>query len=214
MKSLGKLTQIISVVFCMLFLAACTTAAVDDSLTPTPQATIQPTTQEASQPTTETALVDGTSTTAAENVANSQVQTQAQTETTNQEVASLTPPVDNSKAMTFLPFEGAPASKAGSFTRFLNSSAQSNGLSVLPATRAGATYKVKGYFSALSDGTGTLLVYVWDIVDGTGKRLHRINGRERSGITRTDPWQAITDREIERVAADTTKRLKAWVETR
>ena len=205
-------------------LAACTSTNVEQGLTPQPVASQ---TQPATAPTVQTdpnALTAQTTPTPSQNVAESQLQQQAgnqvqstglagqnsQTPSTTQQVASL----DTSKAITFLPFEGAPQSKASSLTRSLNSSAQTNGLAILPATRAGAKYRVKGYFSALNDGNGTLLVYVWDVVDGSGKRLHRINGRERTGTTKTDPWQAITDAEIERVAQDTTARLKTWVDKR
>lgn len=208
-------------------MAACTSANVEQDLAPQPILN-QP--QPVTTPTAQTdpnALVSQTTPTPSQNVTESQLQPQAgnqvqptglaagSTQTPSQiqqtqEVASL----DTSKAMTFLPFEGAPQSKASSLTRLLNSTAQSNGLAILPATRKGAKYRVKGYFSALNDGNGTLLVYVWDVVDGSGKRLHRINGRERTGTSRTDPWQAITDAEIERVAKDTTSRLKTWVDKR
>ena len=205
-------------------LTACTSANIEQDLAPQP---VVSQTQPATTPTAganPTALAAQSATTPSQNVTESQLQQQAnsqapstnltntnvQTPKATQQVASL----DTSKAMTFLPFEGAPQSKASSLTRLLNSSAQADGLAILPATRAGAKYRVKGYFSALNDGNGTLLVYVWDVVDGSGKRLHRINGRERTGTSKTDPWQAITDAEIERVAKDTTSRLKTWVEKR
>ena len=208
----------------LLTIAACTGASVEQDLTPQP---IVSQTQPAITPSAQTdpnALATQTSPTPVQNVTEAQLQPQtgnqaqstgladgsAQTPSATQEVASL----DTSKAMTFLPFEGAPQSKANSLTRSLNSSAQANGLAILPTTRAGAKYRVKGYFSALNDGNGTLLVYVWDVVDGSGKRVHRINGRERTGTSKTDPWQAITDAEIERVAKDTTSRLKTWVDKR
>lgn len=208
----------------LLTIAACTSASVEQDLAPQP---IISQTQPAITPSAQTdpnALATQTSPTPVQNVTEAQLQPQtgnqaqstgladggAPTPTTTQEVASL----DTSKAMTFLPFEGAPQSKASSLTRSLNSSAQANGLAILPTTRAGAKYRVKGYFSAFNDGNGTLLVYVWDVVDGSGKRVHRINGRERTGTSKTDPWQAITDVEIERVAKDTTSRLKTWVDKR
>jgi hypothetical protein len=87
-------------------------------------------------------------------------------------------------------------------------------LNLLSPTQPGAAYRVQGYFSALSDGSGTLLVYVWDVLDASGKRVHRINGQERSGSTNVDPWQSITDDELRRVADRTTVQLKSWVETR
>lgn len=207
-------------IFLLSIMAACTSANIEQDLTPQPVVS-QPAPVATVNQTDPNALTAQTTQTPGQSVTEAQLQQQSnQVQTTGladagtpspiatQQVASL----DTSKAITFLPFEGAPQSKASSLTSLLNSSAQSNGLAILPPTRTGAKYRVKGYFSALNDGNGTLLVYVWDVVDGTGKRLHRINGRERSGTSKTDPWQAISDAEIERVAKDTTSRLKTWVD--
>ena len=208
----------------LLTIAACTSANVEQDIAPQPIVSqTQPVTTPTGQ-TDPTALAAQATPAPGQNITESQLQQQTtnqvqstgladgsvQTPTATPEIASL----DTSKAMTFLPFEGAPQSKASSLTRSLKSSGQANGLAILPATRAGAKYRVKGYFSALNDGNGTLLVYVWDVVDGSGKRVHRINGRERTGTTKTDPWQAITNVEIERVAKATTSRLKTWVDKR
>ena len=232
MTAFLKLIKALTTIMVLSVMAACTTASVEDNLTAQPQplvtetATQPQTAIETTQQANANALASPTTTSPGQNVTESQLQQQTATQvqstglvdpatnvtapSSNQQVASL----DTSKAMTFLPFEGVPQAKTASLTRLLNTSAQANGLTILPATRTGAKYKVKGYFSALNDGNGTLLVYVWDVVDGTGKRLHRINGRERTGTSRTDPWQAITDTEIQRVASDTTARLKTWVEKR
>ena len=219
MKLFFNSFKTIASILALVGLVACTSTSVDQGLTPQTTNAQTVTTQDTAsvtqsgvqtatinQQTDPNALTPQTTLTPTQNVTENQLQQPAAT----QEVASL----DTSKAITFLPFEGAPQSKTASLTRFLNSSGQSNGLAILPATRAGAKYRVKGYFSALNDGNGTLLVYVWDVVDGTGKRLHRINGRERTGTTKTDPWQAITDAEIQSVASDTTARLKTWVDNR
>ncbi len=116
-------------------------------------------------------------------------------------------------AMTFLPVEGAPQGKVTELSKSIRLAAQTHELSVLPATQSGAKYQVKGYFSALNDGSGTLLIYIWDIFDGSGKRLHRINGQERTSTTKTNPWNAISEKELARVADATAQRLKTWVET-
>lgn len=223
MTALSNSIKVIISITLLSLLAACTTASVEQDLQPQVQTaeTAQTQTAEANS------LAAQTEQTPGQNVTESQLQQQTsnqletttpsqtvQTPTATQEVASLETPVDTSKALTFLPFEGAPQTKTASLNRLLNSSAQTNGLTILPATRTGAKYRVKGYFSALNDGNGTMLVYVWDVVDGTGKRLHRINGRERTGTSRTDPWQAITDKEMQRVAEATTSRLKTWVDKR
>lgn len=136
--------------------------------------------------------------------------TEQQTAQQTQQVASL----DTAKAISFLPVEGAPQGKVSELSASLQKSTASHGLTMLPASNPGNSYQVKGYFSALNDGTGTLLVYIWDVQDKSGNRLHRINGQERSGAVRSNPWQAITETELAKVADNTAAQLKSWLETR
>lgn len=129
----------------------------------------------------------------------------------NIELASINP----EKAVTFVAVEGAPQGKVSTLSGAMRGAAQTHGLNLLPpSVGASAPYQIKGYFSALNDGSGTLLVYIWDVQDKSGKMLHRINGQERSGTIKTDPWQAITETELRRVADNTAARLKSWVDTR
>jgi len=163
------------------------------------------------QTTTENALAADGSQTPAQTV------TEAQLQGTGSEVANAasqpqTAALDTSNALTFLPVEGAPQTAVTSLSKSIRTSAQQYGLTVLPATQTGAKYQVKGYFSALNDGSSTLLVYVWDVLDQSGKRVHRINGQERSGSSSSNPWLAIEDEELSRVADRTTARLKSWVD--
>ena len=201
-----------TIVFSAIFslLAACTqnTSNIDTALQP--QAAQPPAVQTA-QTTTENALAADGSQTPAQTV------TEAQLQGTGSEVANAasqtqTAALDTSNALTFLPVEGAPQTAITSLSKSIRTSAQQYGLTVLPATQTGAKYQVKGYFSALNDGSSTLLVYVWDVLDQTGKRVHRINGQERSGSSNSNPWLAIEDEELSRIADRTTARLKSWVD--
>lgn len=139
----------------------------------------------------------------------------AQSSTPAEQLAGTqTAALPTGQSVQFLKLEGMPQSAASTLSNSLGATAQSHGLNLLSPTQAGAAYRIQGYFSALSDGSGTLLVYVWDVLDASGKRVHRINGQERSGSTNVDPWQSITDDELRRVADRTTVQLKSWVETR
>ncbi|MGI9351766.1 MAG: hypothetical protein ACR2O3_09405 [Rhizobiaceae bacterium] len=192
------------VIATMLVVSACTgSGQVGETLAPKPVASqTQPTGTRYKDPISETAL-------AAENRASpAETVTTAQTGQETQ-VASL----GAANAMSFLPVQGAPQGKVTQLSRSLKQSADSYGLTVLPANQSGAAYQVKGYFSALNDGSGTLLIYIWDIEDKSGKRIHRINGQERTSTSKTDPWQAITEEDLARVADATAARLKSWVET-
>ncbi len=189
-------------IVCLVAASACTSSGgnqVDNTLS-TPQAVTAH--SSTAEPGNATALAETQQPSAAENVTNSQLQQPTQQ-------AALSP----TTAVTFLPVQGAPQDKVSLLSKSLKTSAANYQLSLLPTTQDGSAYQVKGYFSALSDGSGTLLVYIWDVLDRSGKRLHRINGQERASATNFDPWQAITDAELGRVADTTAARLKSWIDS-
>lgn len=196
-----RFRDLITVMVCVFAAVGCTASGGNqiNSTLAAPQAATQ---TAASQPASTTALAQTSQPSAAENVTNAQLNNP-------QQQAALGP----STAVTFLPVQGAPQDKVSLLSRSLRESAQSNQLNLLPTTQGGSQYQIKGYFSALSDGSGTLLVYIWDVLDGSGKRLHRINGQERASTIKSDPWQAITDVELNRVADTTTSRLKSWIDS-
>lgn len=150
----------------------------------------------------------------AANALSAEVRTSSDSAISSQQNAPQTAAVDPANSFAFLPLEGVPQSASTSLSRSLRANGQDKGLSLVPTNQTSAQYKVKGYFSALSDGSGTLLVYVWDVIDASGKRVHRINGQERSTDSNTNPWQSITDEELGNVADRTTTQLKSWIETR
>ena len=189
---------------CLIGLAACNTSNVGQGLSnqntqttslgsPTPGQTIG----------NESALAASTPASPAETALNNSTQG-AGSET---QLAALGP----SNSVAFLPVTGAPQQAVTSLSRSLRESAVQYQLPVVPSNQTGARYQIKGYFTALSDGSGTLLVYVWDVFDASGKRLHRINGQERSNRNSTDPWQSITESEYDAVASATVSDLHAWL---
>lgn len=188
----------------VLILAACTSSGVDQALTP----------QQISS-----APLPAPTATAAALPANGQAQTAigyapVQNDGVNQATANQVAALDLGKSVTFLPIEGAPQSAATNLSNSIKSRAQIHGLNLQPSAQTSSEYQIKGYFTALNDGTGTLLVYIWDVLDKNGNRLHRINGRERSGSTNINPWQAITNKELTAVADITTAKLRSWIEAR
>lgn len=184
----------------IFLIAGCTSSGgnqVNSTLAAPQAATTQ---AEQSNSSSTTALAENSQPSAAENVTNTQL---------TEQTAAL----NSGNTMTFLPVQGAPQDKVTLLSRSLKASAAEHQLNLLQSTQPGAEYQVKGYFSALSDGSGTLLVFIWDVLDTSGKRLHRINGQERAEGIKSDPWQAITDRELSRVADTTASRLKSWIDS-
>ncbi len=77
------------------------------------------------------------------------------------------------------------------------------------------TLMLKGYFSALTEGADTTVIYVWDIYDPAGNRLHRINGQQKApSVKGGDGWSAVAPATMQAVADTTMDQLAAWLGTR
>lgn len=111
----------------------------------------------------------------------------------------------------FTKVSGAPASHVMGFTSAINSEAAARKLNVVPDGDPSATYLVKGYLSAIGDGRGTLLIYVLDVTDTNGKRLHRVTGQEAAGATRSDPWSGVDEEVVRSAVRRIIDDLAAWI---
>ena len=86
--------------------------------------------------------------------------------------------------------------------------ARERGIGIAGSGGTGATHMLKGYFSAMTDGGSTTVIYVWDVLDPAGNRLHRIQGQAQGADGSGDGWsavppatmQAIADRTIDEFA--------------
>jgi hypothetical protein len=111
----------------------------------------------------------------------------------------------------FAPITGAPAELLMQLSDELNDDAAVRSLSVVPYGDPEADYTIKGYLSAVGGSSGTIIVYVWDIVDQNGNRLHRLSGQESSNESAPDPWLGVTGDTLSLVAQRTIDGLAAWV---
>ncbi|MDX1731662.1 MAG: hypothetical protein R3184_11040 [Aurantimonas coralicida] len=112
----------------------------------------------------------------------------------------------------FLPLVGAPEEKAVLLARALSESAAARGVTIRPAAEAPSSVRLKGYFSAFNDGSSTTLVYVWDVLDASDRRVRRIQGQESVPGAAADPWAAI-DLSTLAAVADRTLQEAAQVAT-
>lgn len=111
----------------------------------------------------------------------------------------------------FAPVTGAPATVLTRLSAELGKEAYVQRVSLVPSGDTSATYVVKGYLSAVGDTSGTILVYVWDIFDTSGRRVHRISGQETSsGGSQTDPWSGVDASSTTNVARRTISSIVAW----
>jgi len=190
----GRAMAVLLLIMALAVLSACNSGSLTEGLESA--ATPQPSQSVGNQPgnvSGGTATLDG-----------------AATDPAGQQTAAL----PAGRSVTFLPVSNAPQTAVTNLARSIRNEAQRQGVPVVGSVQQGAAYQVKGYFSALEDGSGTLLVYVWDILDRSNKRVYRINGQEQAGGRSSDPWSAVTPQMLDRVAQTTMAQLKSWLSTR
>jgi hypothetical protein len=111
----------------------------------------------------------------------------------------------------FAPVVGAPASATTPLAGRLNVRAGARGLALVAAGDNAATHVVKGYFSAISDGGETTVIYVWDVTDAAGTRVHRIQGQTKAAASGADGWDGVPPATMETIADETVDRLASWL---
>jgi hypothetical protein len=126
---------------------------------------------------------------------------------------SVAAPVRGEAAkFAFAPIEGVPIPVLQAMSNALNQEAVAKRVNVVPATDPGAVYTVRGYLTAVAEGQNAKLVYVWDVMDRQGTRLHRVTGQEIGGTYRNnDPWTGIGVTNITDAARKTMDALATWV---
>ncbi|MFD1329558.1 hypothetical protein [Mycoplana ramosa] len=125
------------------------------------------------------------------------------------QTAALTPATDG-ESVRFLPIIGAPVEAVTPLSRQLGAQARANGLTIKSSSDNTSRYILKGYFSATQDGDRTIVVYVWDVLDSSGGRLHRIQGQDSVNATAADPWRAVPATTMEAIAQRTIEGYMSW----
>lgn len=113
----------------------------------------------------------------------------------------------------FLPIIGAPVQAVTPLSRQLGTSARAAGLTIKSTSDTGAAHILKGYLSAYADGGSINVIYVWDILDGSGARLHRIQGQESVPGKAADPWTAVPAATMQIIGEKTISNYRQWLST-
>lgn len=92
--------------------------------------------------------------------------------------------------------------------------ARETGLQMVAAGDSSATHVLRGYFSAFTENGRTTVIYVWDVVDPTGNRVHRIQGQQQAAAGGGDGWAAVQPAVMEQIADRTVEQLAAWLSSR
>ncbi|WP_288430069.1 hypothetical protein [uncultured Agrobacterium sp.] len=137
-------------------------------------------------------------------------QTQPQTSGAPQQQTASLGASGASGSIRFLPIIGAPVQAVTPLSRQLGAEARAKGLTIRPSTDTSAENILKGYLSAFEDGGKVTVIYVWDVLDANGARLHRLQGQETIASRGTDPWAAVSDSVMQKIAAKTLDEYQAW----
>lgn len=176
-------------------LAGCNTGSMLDlSSGPTPSGTVPGGQTGLQQQPTETALA-------------------LQTDAANETAATPLQAVTTSERIQFAPVIGATAESVPALSRRLEARARQSGIAIVPQGGS-ASMVMKGYFSAIADGGKTTVIYVWDVLDPSGNRLHRIQGQQAAPGGQGDGWSSVTSATMEAVADSTISQLSAWLAQR
>jgi len=139
--------------------------------------------------------------------------------------ATATTPVTPAQAAAILaktrlqiaPIVGASVEAATPLTAELQSRAKQRGITLAGSQDQTATHVLKGYFSAISEGKETTVIYVWDIYDPSGNRLHRINGQQKAPSVNSgnsagaDSWKGVAPATMQAIADQTIDQFAAWL---
>lgn len=130
-----------------------------------------------------------------------------------QQVAAIDPVESGStrgNTVRFLPIIGAPVQAVTPLSRQLGSEARSHGLSIRSSTDNSSDYILKGYLSAFTDAGNVTVTYVWDVLDSSGGRLHRIQGEEKVPSAAQDPWAGVPASVMQQIGTKTIAEFNAW----
>lgn len=122
--------------------------------------------------------------------------------------------IDTDARVQFAPVVGAPDGASSPLATRLSARAGARGIALVGAGDPSATHVMKGYFSAISDNGQTTVIYVWDVVDPAGTRIHRIQGQTKAPSSGRDGWDDVQPATMEAIADETVDRLATWLSGR
>ena len=115
------------------------------------------------------------------------------------------------------PIVGASVEAATPLTAELQTRARQRGITLAGSADQTATHVLKGYFSTMSEGADTTVIYVWDVYDPSGNRLHRINGQQKAPSVNSgasaggDSWKGVSPATMQAIADQTIDQFAAWL---
>ena len=110
------------------------------------------------------------------------------------------------------PIVGASVEAATPLTSELQTRARQRGITLAGSADQAATHVLKGYFSTMTEGKDTTVIYVWDVYDPAGNRLHRINGQQKAAsVNAAEGWPAVAPATMQAIADQTIDQFAAFL---
>jgi hypothetical protein len=128
--------------------------------------------------------------------------------------AGQTAAIASMARVKFAPIVGATVEAATPLTERIGIKARERGIQLAGSADPSATHVLKGYFSAITEGNKTTVIYVWDVLDPAGNRLHRIQGQVQAPARRREGWASVSSKTMEGIADQTIDQLAAWLSSR
>jgi hypothetical protein len=134
--------------------------------------------------------------------------------------ASTTPTPAQSAAVAanariqFAPIVGTSVEAATTLSQRLSTRARERGIVLARSNDPATTHVLKGYFTPLAEGKETTVIYVWDVYDPAGNRVHRITGQQKARSAGGDGWSSVSPSTMQTIADATIDQLITWLSAR
>ena len=115
--------------------------------------------------------------------------------------------------VTISSIDGAPKSSVDSISNQMYTESRRRGFTTTVGGNRRKAITLKGHFTAAPTAKGTTVIYVWDVTGPDGKQKYRITGEETipGGEAFADPWSAVDESAMQRIAVNTTDELSLFI---
>jgi hypothetical protein len=114
----------------------------------------------------------------------------------------------------FAPIVGTSVEAATALSGQLANRARERGVALARSNDPATTHVLKGYFTPLAEGKETTVIYVWDVYDPAGNRVHRISGQQKAPSGGRDGWASVSSSTMQTIADTTIDQLVTWLSAR
>ncbi len=115
--------------------------------------------------------------------------------------------------VTIASIDGAPKSSVDRIASQIYTESRRRGFNTTVGGKRRKAITMKGHLTAAPTAKGTTVIYVWDVTSPDGKQKYRITGEETipGGEAFADPWSAVDDSAMQRIAVSTTDELALFI---